>query len=479
MSRTPQVVGQIDEILASIEQQKTAAARTEPGSIGGATTHPSKDVDDRTSPAREGFRSKENEDDVGEMEGPAGVNRTAPIKGGTGSQDSVQYNIGTEAKPTGEAPSVETGSAKGTKEDGGTIDGKTTHPARTDNGELDGGKYANVSQAISVLRERTKQARDTGNEILGILAASATDPAPSQTPAKTAAAAPQKPAEEAQLGHDFAGVFTDQLDKQALDELVVDAYAKTYARAEKQAEMAVSYLDNMFATLAKKGGEGEGDEEPAGPPAEETEEPGLGGAPGDEGSEPAAPSPMDEGAGGLGGAPEAGGLGGAPEGGAGGGQIDIKQLEALIQLLLAQTQGGGAGGPPGAGAGGPPMGGGAGGGLEAALAGGPAMGAEGAAAGMAGGAGGPPPGAEGGMPPGAEGGGGEDLGPLEHVLHQAGVTADELEAASSAKLASMLSKKAAAKPAKKTGWQPKNAAEQKWADDMTNYVRELVGRSRR
>ena len=48
----------IDQFLQKVRVKTAAEANTEPGSIGGETSHPVKDVDDSTQDAEEGERSK-------------------------------------------------------------------------------------------------------------------------------------------------------------------------------------------------------------------------------------------------------------------------------------------------------------------------------------------------------------------------------------------------------------------------------------
>ena len=73
MASTQSTMGTIESFLNTVGRVKAAEAHTEPGSIGGATAHPVKDVDDRTEVAKEGERSKENESDVKEDQGKVGV----------------------------------------------------------------------------------------------------------------------------------------------------------------------------------------------------------------------------------------------------------------------------------------------------------------------------------------------------------------------------------------------------------------------
>lgn len=170
----------IDRFLQEVAatEKKAAEAHTEPGSVGGPTQHPVKDVDDSTEDAQEGERSAENEADVSADQGPPSVDNTEEnvaakkaVDGksedgsvnppGTASADQLQ--IGTKKEPTGEEPAVETSSAKGGKEDPGS-----SHPARTDNEQLDSLKYAEMDT-----EELSKVAADLGNVLLAGLSKSA------------------------------------------------------------------------------------------------------------------------------------------------------------------------------------------------------------------------------------------------------------------------------------------------------------------
>ena len=75
---------QLGQFLAEIEAVKTAAAgtkraeaNTEPGSIGGASAHPTADAEDNTMAAKEGPRSAENTADVKKDVGAASVDDTS------------------------------------------------------------------------------------------------------------------------------------------------------------------------------------------------------------------------------------------------------------------------------------------------------------------------------------------------------------------------------------------------------------------
>ena len=182
----------IDKFIREVgAAEKTAAeAHSEPGSVGGATEHPVKNVDDSTESADEGFRSEENDEDVKKDEGPASVDEQpiaeAPNLAGSsksaaegkseggaagdpvqspGSASEDQIQIGTVKEPTGDDPSVETSSVKAEKEDS-----STDHPARTDNSSLDGLKYAEADLEAMPLDQLAKVASGLNNAILAELA---------------------------------------------------------------------------------------------------------------------------------------------------------------------------------------------------------------------------------------------------------------------------------------------------------------------
>ena len=74
-------INTIEQFLASVGGSvKRAEANTEAGGYQEGTSHPVKDVDDRTEVAKEGDRGAENAKDVKEDQGPAGVNSAAVAK---------------------------------------------------------------------------------------------------------------------------------------------------------------------------------------------------------------------------------------------------------------------------------------------------------------------------------------------------------------------------------------------------------------
>lgn len=370
----------IDRFLQEVAatEKRAAEAHTEPGSIGGATSHPVKDVDDSTEDASEGSRSAENTADVKADQGTASVDSTPEniankkasarkqaVDGksengsinppGTASADQLQ--IGTKKEPTGQDPAVETSSAKAEKEDaaGGTL-GNTAHPARTNNGELDGYKYAEMP-----LDQLAKVASDMGNNLLVQLA----------NLQKTAelvggqkkldvngngklegsdfAALRNEDEDEdekeaadlaGQAGWELAGLLSGNFDKRAADALVHGTLEEIIKTASEDADKVATFLANYEQELAKKAsGEMPADVDPAAL---------MGGEPGAE----------------MGAGPDMAGAMAGGDPGAGGGGDDVAQIAALLEQLgispeeleAAMSAGGdagdmGAGGPP---AGGPP-----------------------------------------------------------------------------------------------------------------------------
>lgn len=363
----------IDRFLQEVAatEKRAAEAHTEPGSVGGPTTHPVKDVDDSTEEATEGSRSAENTADVKADQGkpsvdstPEGVADKKAVDGksesgsinppGTASQDQLQ--IGTKKEPTGEDPAVETSSAKAEKEDaaGGRL-GNTTHPARTNNSELDGYKYAEMP-----LDQLAKVAADMGNNLLAALAnvqkqaelvggqhkldvnnngkLEGSDFAALRNGAKGGDKKEMKPEDKeedkeaadlaGQAGWELAGLLSGNFDKKAADSLVQHTLEEIIKTASEDADKVAEFLIHYQDELAKKA-EGE---MPAGiDPAAM-----MGGAPAG-GDEAAMADAM---------------AGGAP---AGEGGDDVQQLAAVLEQLgispeeleAAMAGGGGAPAPAG------------------------------------------------------------------------------------------------------------------------------------
>lgn len=389
---TAELIGSIDDMLRAVK--KTASTLSEPGSIGGETTHTTKNLDDGLQDATEGARSQENTKDVKDQIGPASVD-SSPTNPGT--QQAQQMDIGVTSKPVGSDPANETGSAKAGKDDPGS-----SHPARTDNDSLDGHKYASLSEML-------KQAADLGNKVMAAMATPEPAQAPA-TPSKTAADAADAE-RAAQAGYDTAAAATAGFDKVAFDQQLVHEVAETVAIARRRAVKVAEALTAMVQAQKAAGSAGE------------------------DGANP----------------PMAGGEAGGEEGG-----------ELSDEELLAALGGGGGGeggapgGDPGMGAGGMP-------------GGDPGMGA----GGMPGPGGDPSMGGDPGM--GGEGGGGpeDETAMLLHVLEQAGITPEQLQALVSKQAAADLVKAANKKPSK-SAWKPKTATDKRAADEALAYVRELI-----
>jgi hypothetical protein len=248
-------MGTIDKFIQEVgatekaAQDKQATALSEPGSQGGETSHPVKNVDDRLEVAKEGERSSENEADVKEDQGNPGVDSTPEAKAGSdggavqtpGSAADDHLQIGTNTQATGDDPSTETNSAKAGKEDPGS-----SHPARTDNDQLDGHKYSADQLAQMDLGQIAKIAADLGNDLCASLAVE--DPnasAASQAqPSKQAAdnGQPENAALAHQAGWELAGLLTGDFDKEAADSLVEGTLQETIKVAADDADRVVRFL---------------------------------------------------------------------------------------------------------------------------------------------------------------------------------------------------------------------------------------------
>lgn len=258
----------IDQFIQQVSgAEKTAAeAHTEPGSIGGETSHPVKDVDDRTSEATEGERSSENSKDVKEDQGEPAVDNAPEAQAkvamneGTAADDQLQ--IGTNKQPTGEDPTNETQSAKPGKEDGGH-EGPSSHPARTDNDDIDGHKYAKDIASMS-MQEKAAALTELGNEICSEVAVSADHRTNKQAENQTQAVNNQntddanqvKAATEklaSQIGWEMAGILAGSMDKKAADAMVQNALEDVVKSAHADADNVAAYL--KLAMENEEGGE--------------------------------------------------------------------------------------------------------------------------------------------------------------------------------------------------------------------------------
>jgi hypothetical protein len=234
-----------DAVKAAAATKQAGPTPADPGGMQGATTHPTKDVDNNSRPASTGSRATEYEADVKDQQGALAVDNTKPGSQ-EGRQDDVQLNIGTTAKATGEDPSVED-DYKGDKDDPGT-----THPAKANDGE----KYSSVS-----LKEAREKCSHLGNDILAALITAA-----DVAPAKTAAAEPKKDepkpattdksAAAYQAGYDLAASLG--IEKDAAEAGVREVCANTLREADERANLVIGYLSEKAASdPTAEGAEGE------------------------------------------------------------------------------------------------------------------------------------------------------------------------------------------------------------------------------
>lgn len=483
LAQKERALDSIDNLLRSLSKA-AETSHTEAGGYAGETEHPVKKEDDGTEEASTGSRARENEQDIKEDQGEPAVDGEATKesrskKSMPTDQDSVQLNIGTKQRATGEDAENETGKAKGGKEDGG-YQGASSHPARTDNDQIDGHKWAGQIKNLLAL---TKTAEDKCNDLLGAISvaadgdirkrASAMQGEAAATPAdgKQAAAKTQDPGKSAtaqnngkQAGAELAqtlleGQVSGQ-DKQAELYQVVEDLAETIAMSWRMADKTAAFL-NGVRDAQKKANEdrgyenGEKEEGSENPPEREesSEKPPQESNGGSGGGEP---SDEDLLAALTGGDAGAGSGMGAPLGDMGGG---APSMDAM---------GGGAapGGAPGGGM--PPAPGGAVGGAP-----GGAMGGDPLAGG----------GAPGGDPLGGMGGqlSPEDLAMLLQILQQTGISPDQLQAGAEAKVAQALALGAKQAQARTNGkaadlqqWRPKNAAEAQRFQSMLKTVKEIA-----
>jgi len=241
---------------------------------------------------------------------------------GTASDDQLQ--IGTKKEPTGQDPAVETSSAKAEKEDaaGGRL-GNTTHPARTNNGELDGYKYAEMP-----LEQLAKVASDMGNNLLAKLAELKGDQHKLDVNnngkiegSDLAALRGGKKKEDheedekeatdlaGQAGWELAGLLSGNFDKRAADSLVQGTLEEIIKTASEDAYKVAAFLASYSDEMSKKAeGEMPADVDPAAM---------MGG-------DPAAGAGPDE-------AAMADAMGGGEMAGEGG--DDVEQLAAVLEQL--------------------------------------------------------------------------------------------------------------------------------------------------
>lgn len=398
----------LDDMLRAINSQSVKSAEvanTELGGYDGPTTHPVKNVDDKTQDATEGARSKENDKDVKDALGAPSITGETKAAG----QDDVQLDGGLHVRATGEDPEAETSSAGAGRKDTGYT-GPSKHPARIDNNEIDGHKWASD---IRGLRGLIEKAGEAGNALLANISneLDADMRKQAQTlqtiaPVSASAGSSSTAKSAGQVaGENLAAAVTGTVsghDKQAEHAQVVNDLADVILHGYARADALHEYVSGFRAGLSKAA-----EEMPPGVPGEEPPPPGPGGEPdGDE--------------------------------------------EASLMAALADGEGGGEM-PPGGGGGMPPEGG--------MPPGGGGMHPEG----------GMPP--EGGMDMGEEAVDPHTLEMLAAALAEAGISPEQLMQATQQKTAQYWG---AVKQASHRRWAPKTSAEARQLQDMVKYVKELA-----
>jgi hypothetical protein len=278
-------INTIEQFLATVGGSvKRAEANTEAGGYQRGTTHPVKDVDDRTEVAQEGARSAENDKDVKEDQGAVGVNSAATAKSARdilsglsryaamptynvkrsesavstpGSAADDQLQIGTNKQPTGEDPANETNSAKAGKKDS-----DSAHPARTDNESLDGHKFSYDN--YTSLEKLASYMNDIGNELVAQIAHVAWTAKKAEDESTHGYAHEKKETKKqerfehkeavdgelAQLvGYDLANVISD---KQATDNMVHSVLSDIVKAASLKADLLAEYHLAHSAELRKQ-----------------------------------------------------------------------------------------------------------------------------------------------------------------------------------------------------------------------------------
>jgi hypothetical protein len=416
-------VRNIDGLVQQIRGTKRAKEESDPGSVGGETTHPTKSTENSTIDSTEGSRSKENDGDL-EHDQPVGVNQAA--EGMPGGQDAVQLNIGTKQSPPGEDPAAETERVGDKLPDPGSIGGKTTHPANLDNSAI-AHKYGSarkLNEKLASIREKGHQvlakiavsntggqsqpAKKAGDEVLPPETVTGKDDEKPSTASVTGGKTdtPSDDKKEAAMAAGAQTAKVAMLAKQERDTLVLGEILQTQKKAAFDATVTADYYDRFFVEAE---GKSAGDDESE---RDDSSSDSSGGEP-SKGDDDSAHKHESGGKPEHGGSSHGGDAGGPPASGHDGGSGGDMNDDQLMQLLSGGQQ---MGGPSAMGdmlngptPGGEDMLGGGGG----AGAGAPGAGAAPPAGGMPG-AGGGMPGA-GGM--GAAGGAG-GVQDLVQVLHQ-------------------------------------------------------------
>lgn len=380
----------LDSLLAHtarLQQTKQAeTAMSEPGSQEGPTSHPVKNVDDQLHPVAEGEQSQSNTKEIKKQQGEPSVDSTPDKKAsvvkdvfdlfrefgksasnltskgstkapGSGAAADAHYNIGLNVEATGEDPANETDAAKPGKEDPGS-----THPARTDNDDLDGKKWSSDHYQADENTSVTKLAQmlaEVGESLILDI-----DYHAKQAAVNTKNQPLQTAQEAGQVGWELGG---DEQSKAAVDNMLADDLAQFLNYWETQAVKVATYLHgvqqatqqsdlnqtlDIVATRQKAAMGGAGGDIPpealAGMVGQGGGEAGGGAMPPEAQISPEDLEAMLGGGGGMGGA--GGGMGGEAGGGMGGDSEVAELLQALEQEgispeqameLMNQVEGGG------------------------------------------------------------------------------------------------------------------------------------------
>lgn len=283
----------LETMLQRVVTAKSAAAKSakplsEPGSIGGETTHPVKSIDDDgLESASEGAHAKENEREVKKVKKVDPPDLKSEHDADT---DQGSLGIGATQSSTGGDPATE-------DDYGGEIkDPGSSHPARVDN---KGEKYAQV-RALPLI-EQAGVVVDQVERFLAKVAAAKSAAAQTSEPTPATAPTPQSSedlSKAAEAGYQAADALARQ------HAIGVEVLTKFAHDAEHMADLTVAYL-------LQKRAEAE---------AEMMSEPGM---------REGGPGAMMGG----GGMPPGAMMGGHEPDGDEGGQIDPEAIQELLAVL--------------------------------------------------------------------------------------------------------------------------------------------------
>lgn len=226
------------------------AAENDPGSVGGATTHPSKSVDDGADDSQEGGHGSELTSKNKEEQGSPAVANLSERE--AGNQESTAIEIGMKPATTGKDPSSETSRSDHGMSDPGSVGGATSHPAKlTPEESFKMGSYANDLDAF---RGYSDSFRKQAADLLGDLTT-----APKTEGAEKTASADSgaNPDEAAQAGAALADMFDDEQVKAGADNFVVSLVEQAGLEGYKAAQLVADRLDAAKKAAEEEGGEDE------------------------------------------------------------------------------------------------------------------------------------------------------------------------------------------------------------------------------